>query len=171
MAREDANLASEFYVASQLFRLELPRLGKVATITLGQAKQIDLVVTDPRKPGRTVTIDLKGLKRKDNWPIGELSSILRRRDHFYVLISYLDRFSELGVQPDAFIIPSMMKGIPSIERIVSPWSGRPDLKCVGYRTVKGSKYENAWHLLFHEAPRAPVGDRAGFHVLLKSRPR
>jgi len=145
MARQDANLASEFYVASQVFRL-----GKLATITLGQVKQIDLVVTDPRKPSRTVTIDVKGLKRKDNWPIGEFPSILRRRDHFYVLVSYLERFGELGIQPDVFIIPSM-----EIERILSPWSGRKDLKCVLYKTVKGGKYENAWHLLFGEAPKEP----------------
>ena len=52
---EDTNLASEFYVASQLYRL-----GYVTVLTLGHTKEIDLVAIHP--DGRTVTIDVKGLK-------------------------------------------------------------------------------------------------------------
>ena len=52
---QNTNLAAEFFVASQLFRL-----GYTVTITLGNTKEIDLLVAHP--DGRTVTIDVKGLK-------------------------------------------------------------------------------------------------------------
>ena len=39
---QNTNLAAEFYVASQLFRL-----GYIVTITLGHTKEIDLIVAHP----------------------------------------------------------------------------------------------------------------------------
>jgi len=56
---QNTNLASEFYVASQLFRQ-----GYVVTVTLGHTKEIDLIVAHP--DGRTITIDMKGLKNTTN---------------------------------------------------------------------------------------------------------
>ena len=69
----ETNLASEFYVASQIFRL-----GYNATITLGHTKEIDLVVTHP--DGRFITIDVKGSKWKTSWP---LKLKRKRKDHFF----------------------------------------------------------------------------------------
>ncbi|MBI3586126.1 MAG: hypothetical protein HY088_03225 [Ignavibacteriales bacterium] len=130
---ENANLASEFYVASQLFRL-----GYIVTITLGNTKEIDLIVAHP--DGRVITIDVKGLKNTTNWP---LNPKLKSRKHFFILLSYRNNFSDIHTQPDVYVIPSM-----DVHKILSSWSGRPDIKCVGYNRVKDGKYKNAWDLLF-----------------------
>lgn len=136
MARDktqNTNLASEFYVASQLFRL-----GYVVTVTLGHTKEIDIIVAHP--DGRTITIDVKGLKNTTNWP---LKPKLRSEDHFYILVSYRNRFDDLASHPDVFVIPSL-----EVEKVLHSWSGKPDVTCVNYRDLKDSKYKNGWGLLF-----------------------
>ncbi|ODS40957.1 hypothetical protein BEH94_10715 [Candidatus Altiarchaeales archaeon WOR_SM1_SCG] len=138
MARDktqNSNLASEFYVASQLFRV-----GYVVTITLGHTKEIDLIVVHP--DGRTITIDVKGLKNTTNWP---LSPKLEKEDHFFVLVSYLNKFADLNIHPDVFVVPSL-----EIKSLLTPWSGKAQVKQKGvrYRDAKNSKYKDAWELLF-----------------------
>ena len=127
------NLASEFYVASQLFRQ-----GYTTTITFGHTKEIDIIVAHP--DGRTITLDVKGLKNKSNWPI---SPKLKRKDHFFILVSYLNKFKDISIQPEVFVIPSF-----KIDKLLKWWAGKPDVKCIDYRDVKDSKYKDAWHLLF-----------------------
>ncbi len=130
---QNTNLASEFYVASQLFRL-----GFTVTITLGHTKEIDLIVAHP--DGRTVTVDVKGLKDTTNWP---LTPKLRRKNHFYALVAYRGKFSNIASQPEIFIIPSV-----GIEKLLVPWSGKPEVTCIVYSKIRGSKYKDAWMLLF-----------------------
>ena len=127
------NLAAEFFVASQLFRL-----GHTVTITLGNTKQVDLVVT--HVDGRTVTIDTKGLKNTTNWP---LTPKLIRDTHFYVLVSFRNRFSSLAQAPDVFVIPST-----ELHTVLEPWSNHPHVTCVDYYTVRKAAFKDAWHLLF-----------------------
>ena len=57
----DTNLASEFFVLSSLYRL-----GADATLTLGNKKSVDIVVI--RKAGDAVTIDVKGVAGRWDWP-------------------------------------------------------------------------------------------------------
>jgi hypothetical protein len=130
---QNTNLASEFYVASQLFRL-----GYTVTLTLGHTKEIDLIVAHP--DGRTCTIDVKGLKNTTNWP---LKPKLVKEDHFFVLVSYRNKFTALKEQPDIFVIPSQ-----HVKQLLSKWSGKPDVTCIGYKNVKNSRFKDAWHLLF-----------------------
>ena len=130
---QNTNLASEFFVASQLFRL-----GYMVTLTLGHTKEIDLIVTHPK--GRVVTIDVKGLKNTTNWP---LKPKLKKRDHFYVLVCYRNEFSNLHSQPDVFVVPSL-----EIKKVLSPWSGSRDMTGVSYRRIKKKNYKDGWHLLF-----------------------
>jgi len=132
---QNSNLASEFYVASQLFRM-----GYVVTITLGHTKEIDLIVVHPN--GRTITIDVKGLKNTTNWPV---SPKLEKEDHFFVLVSYLNKFADLNIHPDVFVVPSL-----EIKSLLTPWSGKAHVKQKGvrYRDAKNSKYKDAWELLF-----------------------
>jgi len=130
---QNTNLASEYYVASQLLRL-----GYDVDITLGHRKEIDLLVFHPDR--RMVTVDVKGLKNKTNFP---LQAKRKAKNHFYVLVSYLNRFDNLYLQPDVFIIPSL--------EINKVWNiGDKTIPCVRYKNVKKSKYKNAWHLLFKE---------------------
>ena len=129
----NTNLAAEFYVASQLFRI-----GYTVTITLGNTKEIDLIVAHP--DGRTVTLDVKGLKNKTNWP---LNPKLVSRKHFFVLVSYVNKFHDPSIQPEVFVIPSL-----SVKSVLGGWSGRPEVTAVGYNRIKGGKFKNAWNLLF-----------------------
>jgi hypothetical protein len=136
LARElnqNTNMSSEFYVASQLYRL-----GYIVTITLGHTKEIDLIVAHP--DGRTITIDVKGLKNRTNWP---LKPKLIRRDHFYVLVSYIDKYQDISIPPEIFVIPSTR-----VKSLLGNWTGRPDITAVGYNRVRNGKYKDAWHLLF-----------------------
>ncbi len=130
---QNTNLAAEFYIASQLFRL-----GYIVTITLGHTKEIDLIVAHP--DGRTCTIDVKGLKNTTNWP---LNPKLRKKDHFFVLVSYLNKFDQVEVPPDVFVVPSLL-----VDSLLTKWTGRPEVTCIGYGKLKNSKFRDAWHLLF-----------------------
>ena len=129
----NTNLASEFFVASQLFRL-----GHNVTITLGKTKEIDLVVMN--KQGKVVTIDVKGLKNKTNWPVNPK---LISKNHYYVFVSYLNKFSSLDKEPEIFIVPSNR-----IKQLLGRWTGNPNVNALGYRKIKNTKYKNAWGLLF-----------------------
>jgi len=132
----NTNLASEFYVASQLFRL-----GYEVTITLGHTKEIDLIVINPTN-GKTITIDVKGLKNKSNWP---LTPQLKRKDHFYVLVSYCNKFNNLKFLPEVYVIPSV-----KIENLLENWTkrGRIPIKqtCINYRNQNLREYNN-WELI------------------------
>ncbi len=127
---QNANLASEFYIASQLFRL-----GYVATLTLGHTKEIDLIVAHE---DRIITIDVKGLKNTTNWPI---KLKLKRDNHFYVLVSYHNQFGNTDFHPEVFVIPSM-----EIEDLLTNWPNK-SVTCIRYSKLKDSKYRNAWDLL------------------------
>ncbi len=130
--RTDSNLAAEFYVASQLLRRYR------VSLTLGHTKEIDLFVAHP--DGRTVTIDVKGLKNTTNWP---MPSRPPRAVHFYALVTYRNRFTDLGEPPEVFVIPSR-----EVPRLCTPWSGKPEKMCIGYRRIKDSNYKDGWGLLF-----------------------
>jgi hypothetical protein len=133
------NLAAEFFVASQL-----NRFGYIVTVTFGNTKEVDLLVAHP--DGRKISIDTKGLKNKSNWP---LSLRLKRKDHFFVLVSYVNNFLDIEHQPEVFIVPST-----EVHKILGSWSGNKNVTCVDYRRVKDGQYKDAWHLLFNESPNA-----------------
>jgi hypothetical protein len=57
----NTNLAAEFHVLSVLHRL-----GFHASLTLGNRKAIDIVVETET---RTLTIDVKGMASRTNWPL------------------------------------------------------------------------------------------------------
>lgn len=135
-ASQNTNTASELFVASQL-----SRLGYAVTITFGNTKVIDLMVAHSDGK-RMVSIDVKGLKSKTNWP---LTPKLKSKTHFFVLVSYLNKFRELKENPEVFVIPSI-----EIEKILGSWSGNKNVTAVGYSKIKASKYKDAWHLLFNE---------------------
>ncbi len=85
-SRQTASLSAEFHVASQL-----ARLGHTVTLTMGQHKEIDIIVA--HQDGRMVTIDAKGLKNTTNWPLKP-----KRKDktHFFALVGYRNKFQDLS---------------------------------------------------------------------------
>jgi hypothetical protein len=89
MSRYDTNLASEFYVLSCLHRR-----GLIANLTLGNKKGVDVVVV--RESGDAVTVEVKGLAGKYEWPADNLVSKEPRNPerHFVALVSFEGRIAE-----------------------------------------------------------------------------
>src|SRR3990172_7500083 len=67
MTRYNTNLASEYYVLACLHRL-----GATANLTLGNKKGVDIVVV--RDAGDAVTVEVKGVADKYEWPADNLVS-------------------------------------------------------------------------------------------------
>ncbi len=130
---QNTNLASEFFIASQLFRL-----GYVVTLTLGHTKEVDLIAIRPTG-GEAITIDVKGLKNTTNWPLKPKRMSKR---HYFILVAWCNKFDNLNFQPEVFIIPST-----DIKKLLSKWTGRSNVTCVGYSRIRNSKYKDAWNLL------------------------
>jgi len=121
--RQSSNLAAEYYVASLLFRL-----GYVVTVTFGNTKEIDLMVYDPETQ-KTVTIDVKGLKNKTNWIMPKNPS--ERPDHFYVLVTFKNRFIDLDKIPEVYTLPS-----EQIRKLWVDWAGKGEQRAIKYRDLR-----------------------------------
>ncbi len=131
--RINTNLASEFFVASQLFRQ-----GYDVTITLGHTKEVDLLFEN--KKGNLISVDVKGLKNMTNYPINLKKEKL---NHFFIFVNYRNKIENIGQFPVCFIVPAT-----EIKTIWSSWAGKPEIKCVSYHTLRdNSKYKEQWKLL------------------------
>ncbi|MCE5206933.1 MAG: hypothetical protein LLG42_01325 [Chloroflexi bacterium] len=95
MTTYNTNLASEFYVLSMLHRL-----GIDASLTLGNKKAVDIIVSNDN--GMITTIDVKGVAGPYDWPADNIHD-LENKKHFYVLISFRG-------QNIRSIIPSLSMG-------------------------------------------------------------
>src|SRR5947209_7263819 len=76
----DTNLAAEYYVLSCLHRL-----GITANLTVGNKKGVDVVVV--RRAGDAVTVEVKGVAQKYDWPANNLVTSTPER-HFVALVSF-----------------------------------------------------------------------------------
>lgn len=133
MSKINTNLASEYFVASQLFRL-----GYDVTITLGNTKEIDLILIN--KKGKLISIDVKGLKNTTNFPMKVKRD---KKTHFFVLVSYKNKIGDLSKRPVCFIVPSR-----EAKKLLRTWSGRLDMTGIPYSLVKDNKkYKDNWNLL------------------------
>ena len=98
MSRYHTNLAAEFYVLSCLHRIGLD-----AHLTLGNRKGVDIVVV--RDAGDAITIEVKGLAGKYEWPAGNLNAE-RPESHFVVLVSFEGRIDASDMPPPrAWVVP------------------------------------------------------------------
>jgi len=98
MTTYNTNLAAEFYVLSMLYRL-----GADASLTLGNKKAVDIIVVKENRS--TITIDVKGLAGKYDWPADNIKSF-QDTQHFYVLVSFEDNINDPLVSPSAWVIPA-----------------------------------------------------------------
>lgn len=140
MARYHTNLAAEFYVLSCLHRLGLD-----AHLTLGNRKGVDIVVL--RETGEAVTVEVKGLAGKYEWPAGNLEAQLRDR-HFVVLLSFEGRIDELEMPPPrTWVVP-----FPEIQKFMRAYRTRTNVSRAGLIN-EGAEFENAWDLIASGGPR------------------
>ncbi len=134
VARYDTNLAAEFYVLSCLHRL-----GLTANLTLGNKKGVDIVVL--RDAGDAVTVEVKGIAKKYDWPAGNL--VTEHPDnHFVALVSFEGRIGEADMPPPrVWVIP-----FRAVERFKRYYTNRTNVSRAAIR-ADGGEFENAWYLI------------------------
>jgi hypothetical protein len=143
MTRYNTNLAAEFHVLSCLHRI-----GLSANLTLGNKKGVDIVVM--RDAGDAVTVEVKGIAKKYDWPAGNLVTAHPDR-HFVALVSFEGRIDEAEMpSPRVWIIPFPEVWIipfPEVERFKRVYpGGRTNMSRAAIR-ADGDEFENAWHLI------------------------
>lgn len=127
----NTGLAAEFYVLSVLHRK-----GLSASMTLGNRKAIDIVV---ESPDRTITIDVKGMASRTNWPLDNFSSE-RRENHYIALVTFNNKIRDHSVQPTVYLVPAA--DIPRFFYI-NPKGNRRTIQFSRMRD-QGSQYLEAW---------------------------
>ena len=131
----NTNLASEFYVLSVLHRL-----GCDATITLGNKKAVDIVVT--KGAGEAVTIDVKAVAGKTDWLAGS-GPDSPKASHFVVMVSYEGKIKDPSELPRCWIVPHT-NYLPLVKT-----ASTGTLKYISRKRVHSdlSEFENAWNLI------------------------
>ena len=135
MARYDTNLAAEYYVLSCLHRR-----GLNANLTLGNKKGVDVVVV--REAGDAVTVEVKGLAKKYEWPANNL--VTQKPDHHFVaLVCFEGRIDEREMPPPrVWIVP-----FRDVERFKRVYPGGRTNVSRAAMLANGGQFENAWHLI------------------------
>jgi hypothetical protein len=135
VAGYDTNLAAEFYVLSCLHRI-----GLTANLTLGNKKGVDIVVV--REAGDAVTVEVKGLAKKYDWPANNLVTDKPDR-HFVALVSFEGHIENPDMpSPRVWIVP-----FPEVERFKKTFTGGRIDVIRSKLQREGSQFENAWHLI------------------------
>ena len=114
MTRYNTNLAAEFYVLSMLHRL-----GADAALTLGNKKGVDIMVA--RAAGEAVTVEVKGVAKRYDWPAGNIQSPHPER-HFVVLVSFEGQIADPTVAPRCWVVP-----LPDLEPYLHQYGTRLDV--------------------------------------------
>jgi hypothetical protein len=134
VTRYHTNLAAEFYVLSCLHRF-----GVDAHLTLGNRKGVDIVVV--RDAGDAVTVEVKGLAGKYEWPAGNIETH-HPNDHFVVLVSFEGRIGDADMPPPrTWVVP-----FPDLQRFIREYRTRTNVarsKILEF----GGEYEDAWWLI------------------------
>jgi hypothetical protein len=134
MAGYDTNLAAEYYILSCLHRLVL-----AANLTLGNKKGVDVVVV--REAGDAVTVEVKGVAKKYDWPANNLVT-KNPRNHFVALVSFEGRIEDVEMPaPRVWIVP-----FGEVERFKRFYQGRTNVSRAAV-VAEGRQFENAWGLI------------------------
>jgi hypothetical protein len=137
MAGYETNLASEFYILSVLHRLSVD-----ATLTLGNKKSVDILVV--RQAGDAVTVDVKGVAGKHDWPADNILATPNHR-HFIAFVSYEGAFPNPAILPSVWIVP-----YEEVAQFTKQYQGRKNVSRA-LLMKNGESYRNAWSLLIKDA--------------------
>lgn len=123
----NTGVASEYYILSKLYRMELE-----AYISSGNMKAVDIRVI--REDGTPISIDVKSVRAYSSVVV---NNVTKREDHFLVICIYNNKFNDIDIEPDIFILPTM-----ELDSIVSIFKDQK-------RLMKGvlEPYRNRWDLL------------------------
>ncbi len=130
-----AGMAGELFVASECFRREWE-----CSITLGQAKKVDLHVFNP-KTNKGYTIDVKAT-RSGSWAVTKKNVGPKpRSNHFYVLVQYRGKFLDhMDNRPDCYVVPAT-----EIKKLIT--KGGRSGQHLQLNAVRGTKYAENWNLI------------------------
>jgi hypothetical protein len=134
----NTNLAAEFHVMSLLYRL-----GADAALSLGNKKGVDITVV--RAEGEAVTIDVKGLAGRDDWPVNNVRETDHDR-HFVVLVSFEGRIGDLEFVPSVWVVPAR-----ELSPFLRTYGTRVFVSRAAVRAVS-ERYWHAWHLVTGQEP-------------------
>lgn len=135
MSGYDTNLAAEYFVLSCLHRI-----GLTANLTLGNKKGVDVVVV--RNAGDAVTVEVKGVAKKYDWPANNLVTS-KPDQHFVALVSFEGRIVDTDMPaPRVWIVP-----FPDVERFKRSYPGGRINVSRAAVLSDGGRFENAWHLI------------------------
>ncbi len=128
-------LAGEFLVAG-----ELSRRGYLVSITMGNAKAIDIFASTAR--GEKITFDIKASSYKTSWPVSEIDDGI----DFYVFISLQSpdilrsqSLNNENTPPEDYVLPG--KDINE-KNLITPWQSIPGIK---YHALE--EYRERWDKL------------------------
>lgn len=92
----NTGIASEYLILSKLYRLDFE-----AYVSQGNKKSIDIrVVLDDN---RAISIDVKAVRGYSSLVV---NNVIAKRDHFLVFVIYNNKFENLEVEPEIYIVPS-----------------------------------------------------------------
>jgi hypothetical protein len=130
----NTNLAAEFYVLSMLYRK-----GMNAYLTLGNKKSVDIIVETDK--GEIKTVDVKGLASTTCWPMDNFEK--ENKNHFIVLVSFLDEIYNHEVSPECWVIPSK-----EVRKLfyVNPKGNRQVINRHKMKKM-GKRYKSNWPLI------------------------
>lgn len=123
----NTGMAAEFFVLSQLFRM-----GLEAYLSQGNKKSIDIRVV--HSVNRSISVDVKAVRGYSSLVV---NNVRPAPNHFLAFVIYNDKFENVAIPPDVFIVPS--KEVGAITKKFK----------LERRVMKGDllKYKNRWALL------------------------
>lgn len=129
----NTNLAAEFHVLSILHRL-----GLEATLTLGNKKAVDIFIFKPDR--KTLTIDVKGVAGKYDWPADNLK-VDGKRGHYIILVCFNAKIGNPNEHPSVWVVPAK-----EIKKFTIKYKTRT---VVSRKKIvhEGEKYLQAWKAL------------------------
>jgi len=132
----NTNLASEFYVLSQLYRK-----GFEASLTLGNKKSVDIIIFN--NENKLITIDVKGMIGTTLFPLDNVDTEKEDPYHYLVFVSYKNKFYDEKSVPLTYIVPL---GEISSLLYQNPKGNR---KGVRLTTLKKASeiFENNWEII------------------------
>ncbi len=129
--KNTTHLAGEFLVAG-----ELSRRGYPVSITMGNAKSVDIYAES--KTG-VIKIDAKAGRAKGNWPIAKNSV---KKDVWYIFVHLrTEKQTRDNMPPEYFVVSG--REIIS-KNLITTWKTRQGIK---YSTLSTDEYRERWDRL------------------------
>ena len=134
--RNTSHLAGEFLVAG-----ELSRRGYPVSITMGNAKSIDIYAETVKGP---IAVDAKAGRAKGNWPITQEKVQAGNEKNLYYIFVYLQSSKKITAEnmpPEYFIVKSseiVKKGL------IKTWGMRQGIT---YSDLNNSLFKERWDKL------------------------